>query len=116
MAQTKDLRAVEATEKQPYRFPNWLLFAISALAIFFSPFGFFGVAVVGFYLVVNDSLLSWTVEAILFVVGFIPFAILASRRAYFLASLLVIFGIIDLGIYSLIYMLASLLADPTLGG
>jgi len=116
MAQAKDLKTIEGTEKRSYRFPSWLLFAISTLAILFSPFGFFGAFVIGFTSVVNNNLLSWTVEAVLFVIGFIPLAILGSRRHYALAALLVAFGIFNIGIFTLVYMVNSLLADPTVGG
>jgi len=81
MAQTRDLKPAEGGEKPTHRFPDWLLFAVSALAIFFSPFGFFGLFI-GIFAVMQYVLLSWTLEAILFVVGFIPFAILASRKKY----------------------------------
>jgi hypothetical protein len=115
MAQTKDLKPADV--KKPLdRFPNWLLFLISALAIFFSPFGFFGAFVIGFSSVVNNNLLYRTIEAIFFVVGFVPLATLGDRREYFLVILLLTFAIINIGFFGFIYMLSSLLADPTLGG
>jgi len=101
MAQTKDLKPTEV-EKPTYRFPDWLLFAVSVLAILFSPFGFFGLFI-GIFAVMQNVLLSWTLEVILFVVGFIPFAILASRRKYALIILLVIFAIIDIGVFYFVY-------------
>lgn len=106
MAQTKDdFKSAEGGKKPTYRIPTWLLFLISALAIFFSPFGFFGLLVAGFSTLMQNNLLSWTVEVIFFIVGFIPFAILADRREYALSACLLTFAIINLGIILLAYWL-----------
>jgi len=99
MSQTKDdLNPAEGGEKPSHRFPDWLLFLVSTLAIFFSPFGIFGAIVVGDFAIMQNFLFSEALEAILFIVGVIPFVTLLSRGKYALAGLLVIFAIIDIGL------------------
>lgn len=114
MAQSKDLKPAEGTEEVSYRFPNWLLFLISALAIFFSPLGILGLSVIGFYTVASNSLFSWLVEPILFLVGIYPVMVLGTRREYALVAPLIFFGILNFGAYCFVYWITSF--PPTLGG
>jgi hypothetical protein len=106
--QSKDLKA--ANEKNPFsRLPNWLLFLISALAIFFSPFGFYGI-IVGVLPVIQNNLYA-AVQTLLLGVGFAPFVILAERRKYAAAIILLVFAIISVVLFGLIYSFLAALAE-----
>lgn len=111
MSQSKDESKLPAEGGKKYsafdRFSDMQLFLISALAIFFSPFGFFGLFVPRISSLVQNNLLSWTVEAIFFIVGFIPFATLGDRREYTLMAMIATFAIINLGIAYFAYFLFS---------
>ena len=75
MSQEKE----QEERKSINRFPNWLLFLVSIVAIFFSPLSYSGY-VMGFSSIAPINLLSWVVEVIFFIVGIIPFAILDIRE------------------------------------
>jgi hypothetical protein len=95
--QSKSLKATDG-KKLLDRFPNWSLFLISALAIFFSPYSYSGY-VMGLSSIAQINLLPWVVEVILFVVGMIPFAILDIREKRPFMLLIGIFAIVDIGSY-----------------
>ncbi len=98
MAQTKDLRSAEG-EIPTDGVSDLVLFAVSALAIFFSPLGYFGVSVGLLGVAAGQSfLLAEALEAVFFIVGIIPFVTLLSRGKYALSILLVVFAIFDIGL------------------
>jgi hypothetical protein len=95
--QSNDLKATDG-KKLLDQFPNWLLFLISALAIFFSPYSISGYFM-GFSSFGQVNLVSWAVEIIFFIVGIIPFAILDIRGKRSLMLLIGIFAFVDVGLY-----------------
>jgi hypothetical protein len=106
--QSKDLKVADENE-QFGRLPNWLLFLISALAIFFSPFGFYGI-IIGVLPVIQNNLYA-AVQTILLGVGFAPFVILALRRKYAAAILLLAFAIVSVVLFFFIYSFLVALAE-----
>jgi len=106
MSQEKE----QEERKSINRFPNWLLFLVSIVAIFFSPLSYSGY-VMGFSSIAPINLLSWVVEVIFFIVGIIPFAILDIREKRPLMLIIGIFAVIDIGLYWIGIMIAMIVAS-----
>jgi len=89
-----------AEEKQPAsRFPDWLLLAISAFAIFISPIGITGMKIILGLVPTITFPLVVPLEAILSIVGIIPLGILLARRKNVFALILVVIAILEIGLF-----------------
>lgn len=108
LEETKDSLKPDEREIPRYRLSDLLLFLISALAIFFSPFGQTGISVISglFPTLTPQQQFSLPLEALLFLIGIIPFGILLKRKKRILAVALVIFAFVDMGYFLFLFLSA----------